>query len=408
MLAGVLWKKGSTFGGWTQRYYRFHPELSRLFYSKGEEGAIRGEIVLHRFAVVDLAASAASASAASAVAGQFRIECPNRAHVLRCDDPAALPSWVSALSVLSRSSDARETKTSGGGGGGGPVATHCAACKEPFGIMRAKHACAACALLFCGSPQCMEAKPAQPSSSSSSPSSSASTAASATSPPGGGGAGGGGRCCIPCAAARDASVALGSGGAPSRGGRKATPPKLNPKLKPSNANLLIRVMAGRHLMVCDASGSSDPYCCVFFDGQEYRTDTQFQTLNPTWNQQFAIPITGHSKDIQIGVYDSDKYSNDDFMVTIADHAHRGGAASRNKRRAKPRACAHCLRVVLFDCVLVQSQGMVRRCLLPDNSHSRMHLQRLARAHLFLCLCAAAAVLCLSPGADPNPAQPSRK
>jgi hypothetical protein len=36
-LSGLLWKKGSTFGGWTQRYYRLHPEMSRIFYSKGEE-----------------------------------------------------------------------------------------------------------------------------------------------------------------------------------------------------------------------------------------------------------------------------------------------------------------------------------------------------------------------------------
>ena len=89
----------------------------------------------------------------------------------------------------------------------------------------------------------------------------------------------------------------------------------SPKQKPSNANLLIRVMAGRHLMVCDANGFSDPYVVIFFDQQEYRTEIQFQTLNPVWNQLFSIPVTGHSRDIQIGVYDSDRYSNDDFMVS---------------------------------------------------------------------------------------------
>lgn len=264
-LQGALWKKGSTFGGWTQRHYRLHPELSRIFYSKGEDGAIRGEIVLLKFTVQDLAATAPNAAAAATLAGQFRIECPNRVHVLRCDDVKQLPAWVAALNALSRANAAkrkdsiiRETVDAvANNANSTSVASHCASCKEAFGILRSKHLCAKCALVFCGSLQCMEAKSLHSST---------------------------GRCCIPCAATRDANAPHLDTATAKKGlvssfmGALGSP--FNPKLKPSNANLLIRVMAGRHLMVCDASGFSDPYCCIFFDGQEYRTEIEFQTLNP--------------------------------------------------------------------------------------------------------------------------------
>ena len=257
--------------------------------------------MLLKFSVADLAATAPNASAAAALAGQFRIECPNRVHVLRCDDVKQLPAWVAALSALARTNAAkrkdsiiRETVDAAANNANSTsVASHCASCKEAFGILRSKHVCAKCALVFCGSLSCFEAKSLHATT---------------------------GRCCVSCAATRDANAPHPDTTTAKKGlvssfmGALGAP--FNPKLKPSNANLLIRVMAGRHLMVCDASGFSDPYCCIFFDGQEYRTEIEFQTLNPVWNAQFNIPITGLSKDIQIGVYDSDRYSNDDFMGMV--------------------------------------------------------------------------------------------
>ena len=235
-------------------------------------------------------------------------------HVLRVDEPSQLSAWVAALEDLSRANSKkrkdsliRETRSSNLA----LQASRCANCKESFGITGKKLLCASCGFVFCSSLQCSEAKSLHGHS--------------------------GGRCCVNCANARDAaspsaaspsasgvvsplsrlgsmrSLLNGGGGSTRLLSSSASAP-FSPKHKPSNANLLIRVMAGRHLMVCDANGFSDPYVVIFFDQQEYRTEIQFQTLNPVWNQLFSIPVTGHSRDIQIGVYDSDRYSNDDFMV----------------------------------------------------------------------------------------------
>jgi hypothetical protein len=43
---------------------------------------------------------------------------------------------------------------------------------------------------------------------------------------------------------------------------------------------------------------------------EYRTEVVEQSLDPVWNAQFNLPVTGSARDVQIGVYDSDRYSND--------------------------------------------------------------------------------------------------
>jgi hypothetical protein len=88
------------------------------------------------------------------------------------------------------------------------------------------------------------------------------------------------------------------------------------KAKASNGHLIIRIRRGRSLMICDPNGFSDPYCMIFMGGLEYRTQTIWKTLDPVFEETFTIPLDGATKDIQIGVYDEDKYSGDDFMGMI--------------------------------------------------------------------------------------------
>jgi hypothetical protein len=289
LVSSALWKKGSVLGSWTKRWYRFHPEHGKIFYAKDQTSTeIKGDILLARFSVQMVP------EGGSVLPGTFRIDCPNRDYVLRADDVKTAQAWVDALTDLQRSNQKRTesliAQTKSSSTTIVTTATRCAACQTGFGLLKSKVVCASCGLVFCGSLKCVESKSLTSSE----------------------------RCCLPCAEAREARSPSSTGGLTSPDGKKLGTAggvaglfMSNPKLKPSNSNLLIKVLAGKDLMVCDAGGSSDPYVCIFFDGQEYRTEVQWKTLNPVWSQQFNIPITGQSKDIQIGVYDSDKYSNDD-------------------------------------------------------------------------------------------------
>ena len=51
------------------------------------------------------------------------------------------------------------------------------------------------------------------------------------------------------------------------------------------------VKSARGIAAADKSGSSDPYCCVLWNGMEIgRTSWKEQTLEPVWDERFKIKI----------------------------------------------------------------------------------------------------------------------
>ncbi len=131
------------------------------------DSLMRGEIVLLKFSVTDLAADAAAAAAAAAaasssaagLAGQFRIDsrtarifCAATMH-RRCQHGSL--HW--RLSVRANETQRRLSLLADDRVADLTLqATHCAGCKESFGLMRSKHACAQCSNIFCASLNCME------------------------------------------------------------------------------------------------------------------------------------------------------------------------------------------------------------------------------------------------------------
>jgi len=283
--------------------------MSRLYYSKDDspDSPIRGEILLTRFSCCMLRVGPKEK--------EFRIDVPNRVHILRAEDAETARAWMEALESIQRThrnrSDTLITEETRQASESGSLqkaaADHCAACKEPFGLLRRNRVvCARCGFWFCGSLTCVQGR----------------SLASKD------------RYCLACAERRGSkAVVTANAQSDGKGHRKSTssstlflttqPSSSAPssstspsKLKLANANLLVRVNAGRHLMVCDSNRSSDPYVVLFFDGHEYKTEVQWATLNPQWNEQFVLPVTGASKELFVGVYDSDRYSNDDFMGMV--------------------------------------------------------------------------------------------
>lgn len=77
-----------------------------------------------------------------------------------------------------------------------------------------------------------------------------------------------------------------------------------------------------------SSGTSDPYCKIFFEEHNYKTKTIDCTLNPVWNEEFIFNIRSTTSKFQIEMWDKDLASSDDFMgyfeLNLADIVNQGG------------------------------------------------------------------------------------
>lgn len=61
-------------------------------------------------------------------------------------------------------------------------------------------------------------------------------------------------------------------------------------------------------------GSSDPY--VKFKWRQklvYKSNTIFKNLNPNWDEKFSLLIDDLHHQIEIDVFDYDRFASDDFM-----------------------------------------------------------------------------------------------
>uniref|UniRef100_A0A915EQH5 C2 domain-containing protein n=1 Tax=Ditylenchus dipsaci TaxID=166011 RepID=A0A915EQH5_9BILA len=78
--------------------------------------------------------------------------------------------------------------------------------------------------------------------------------------------------------------------------------------------LKIHLKEGHGLVIRDASGSSDPYVKVKYQNKTiYKTNTVYRSLNPNWDEEFAFLISDPTSNLQIEVFDYDRFMVDDFM-----------------------------------------------------------------------------------------------
>jgi hypothetical protein len=82
--------------------------------------------------------------------------------------------------------------------------------------------------------------------------------------------------------------------------------------------MIVTVLAGRNLAPKDWHGKSDPYCVLFYEGQQFKSKRKTSTLNPTWKGQsfvFTIDPTFHGT-LYCTCFDHDTLSSDRFMGEI--------------------------------------------------------------------------------------------
>ena len=74
------------------------------------------------------------------------------------------------------------------------------------------------------------------------------------------------------------------------------------------------IINGRDLLAMDRGGVSDPYIkCIHGQDKLFQTKPVAKTVNPMWDETFAVHIDNPFKPITFQVFDKDMVGADDFM-----------------------------------------------------------------------------------------------
>merc|ERR1711862_611494 len=77
--------------------------------------------------------------------------------------------------------------------------------------------------------------------------------------------------------------------------------------------LKLTIHGGIRLKAMDTNGLSDPYVKVTMSGQEERTLTVRNNLNPVWDHDSLMVVYSMDDFIQFSVFDEDSFSTDDLI-----------------------------------------------------------------------------------------------
>merc|ERR1712030_35105 len=77
--------------------------------------------------------------------------------------------------------------------------------------------------------------------------------------------------------------------------------------------LQITIHKAKNLKNHDLVGKSDPYVVINSGKQEFKSNVVKNSLNPEWNWTTDILIDRSNPEINLSVYDSDKFGKDDLM-----------------------------------------------------------------------------------------------
>ncbi|XP_077376237.1 multiple C2 and transmembrane domain-containing protein 2-like isoform X1 [Festucalex cinctus] len=83
--------------------------------------------------------------------------------------------------------------------------------------------------------------------------------------------------------------------------------------------LTINLKEGHNLVIRDRCGTSDPYVKFKLEGKTiYKSKVILKNLNPTWSENFSVPVRNLSQWLYVKVYDRD-LTTDDFMGSASVH-----------------------------------------------------------------------------------------
>ncbi|XP_061748637.1 multiple C2 and transmembrane domain-containing protein 2-like isoform X2 [Nerophis ophidion] len=127
--------------------------------------------------------------------------------------------------------------------------------------------------------------------------------------------------------------------------------------------LTINLKEGHNLVIRDRSGTSDPYVKFKLEGKTiYKSKVVFKNLNPTWSENFSIPIRNLGQRLYIKVYDRD-LTTDDFMGSASVLLSSLDMDKVNElvlHLDDPNSLEEDMGLVLLDMTLVHRDGDSRR------------------------------------------------
>ncbi|XP_077376239.1 multiple C2 and transmembrane domain-containing protein 2-like isoform X3 [Festucalex cinctus] len=132
--------------------------------------------------------------------------------------------------------------------------------------------------------------------------------------------------------------------------------------------LTINLKEGHNLVIRDRCGTSDPYVKFKLEGKTiYKSKVILKNLNPTWSENFSVPVRNLSQWLYVKVYDRD-LTTDDFMGSASVHLSDLDLDKVNElclRLDDPNSLEDDMGEILLDMSLKRRDGDSRRG--PQNS-----------------------------------------
>ncbi|KAK4014704.1 multiple C2 and transmembrane domain-containing protein isoform X2 [Daphnia magna] len=108
-------------------------------------------------------------------------------------------------------------------------------------------------------------------------------------------------------------------------------------------HLSVKVFRATGLASADIGGKSDPFCVLQLVNSRLQTQTEYKTLNPSWNKIFTFNVKDINSVLQVTVYDEDRDHRFEFLgavviplLRVANGQKRWYALKERKLRARAK------------------------------------------------------------------------
>ncbi|XP_057381263.1 multiple C2 and transmembrane domain-containing protein-like [Daphnia carinata] len=108
-------------------------------------------------------------------------------------------------------------------------------------------------------------------------------------------------------------------------------------------HLSVKVFRATGLASADIGGKSDPFCVLQLVNSRLQTQTEYKTLNPSWNKIFTFNVKDINSVLQVTVYDEDRDHRFEFLgavviplLRVANGQKRWYALKDRKLRARAK------------------------------------------------------------------------
>ncbi|XP_046657711.1 multiple C2 and transmembrane domain-containing protein-like [Daphnia pulicaria] len=82
-------------------------------------------------------------------------------------------------------------------------------------------------------------------------------------------------------------------------------------------HLSVKVFRATGLASADIGGKSDPFCVLQLVNSRLQTQTEYKTLNPSWNKIFTFNVKDINSVLQVTVYDEDRDHRFEFLGAVS-------------------------------------------------------------------------------------------